>query len=99
MFHHANGEKKRWTDLPQDPDINDDLDSLAAVPVAMPGEPLPQKNTFVHFQDDELQILYPNRSVTCPGSISGIGKGSDLDLFERDTDLSEDDGHTLPERE
>jgi hypothetical protein len=99
MFHHANSEKKRWTDLPQDPDLNDDLESLAAVPVAMPGEPLPQKNTFVHFQDEELQILYPNRSVTCPGSISGIGKDSDLDLLERDTDLSEDNGHTLSESE
>jgi len=55
-------------------------DSLGKAPQAV----LPQKNTFVHFEDEELLILHPSRSVTCPGST--VGRGS---VPEIETDLSE----------
>jgi hypothetical protein len=104
LFHYADGERKRWTDLPQDPDSpaytdNDDSDDanselLAADPAAMlmPTELLPQKNTFVHFEDEELPTLHPNRSVTCPGSI--VRTGCDSYPPESENDLS--DGEHTP---
>jgi len=50
---------------------------------------LPQKNTFVHFDDEELPTLYPIRSTTCPGSMMHDIKESDSQQSETESDLSE----------
>eukprot|EP00746_Dinoflagellata_sp_MGD_P160427 gnl/MRDRNA2_/MRDRNA2_87171_c0_seq1.p1 gnl/MRDRNA2_/MRDRNA2_87171_c0~~gnl/MRDRNA2_/MRDRNA2_87171_c0_seq1.p1 ORF type:complete len:730 (+),score=175.58 gnl/MRDRNA2_/MRDRNA2_87171_c0_seq1:89-2278(+) len=92
LFHYANGQKKRWTDLPQDPELSvhaDDAASVATVPGGMVSDILPQKNTFVHFEDDELPNLYPNRSITCPEST--ICKEFDSYSPEEKLDLSENE--------
>merc|ERR1712224_845697 len=93
LFHYANGEKKRWTDLPRDPESPthsvDHSESPQADPAVMLSKVLPQKNTFVHFDDEELPTLYPIRSATCPGSMMRDIKESDPQQSETDSDLSE----------
>lgn len=107
LLHYENGQKKRWTDLPQDPESTaDDAESLLADSLGMISELLPQKNTFVHFEDDELPTLYPHRSLTCPetricppqipeGDLSEdectAAKASPVERTKRWADLSEDE--------
>jgi len=43
-------------------------ESVCADPFVAISEALPQKNTFVHFEDDDLPNLHLHRSVTCPAS-------------------------------
>lgn len=38
------------------------------IAITMPNATLPQRNTFVHFEDQELPVLAMDRSVTCPGN-------------------------------